>query len=504
MQKATLSQKPAILTIDQSTSTSKIVLVSQHGEILQKITKPHRTDSHDGIIVEQDAEEIYENVRTGICEMLTLAKKDNLNIIACGITTQTAAFVLWEKATGRPVTPLIGWQDSRGQKTISDLSDETHALIRERTGSRLSPYVPASKLPVIFKESPDLKARAEKGEILFGTVDAWLIWKLTGGKSHRTDHGNASLTQLMNIYERQWDPDILGALAIPAAILPELTEAGSVFGSVDPKILEQPDQKDSLLQTAAIPITGVLGDSNAALLAQGGFAPGSVKITYGTGASLLINTGRHLPPADTLDSKGLFPVAAWQRDGVPTYVLEGTIIYAGAALTWLKKEGYLRDLSEIEPLAKSVPDSGNVRFTPPLASDDEASSVGISRYFEGLSEKTDPAHIVRAVLEGIASQAATILQSAKMFPANSNSAACQTIAVDGGMAENDLFLQLQADLAGCRVVRRHLHESSALGAAFLAGVTAGLWESLETVSELTKVDRVFEPGASHGDAGDPH
>ena len=515
-----------IIAIDQSTSNSKVLLVDVHGTIRKKIVISHRTLRSKRGRVEQNAEEIFKNVSEGLCECVRFAREvsgktpDNAlteapPIISCGISNQTAAFVLWEKETGWPVTPLIGWQDSRGQETIEALSKEEKELILTRTGSELSPYVPASKLPVVFKESPVLRERAEKGEILFGTVDTWLIWKLTGGKSHRTDHGNACITQMMNIYERQWDKDVLRALNIPASILPEVTEAGNLFGYIEPKAYGESGFGFALNRDVEmrgetsqgtdklIPITGVLGDSNAALYAQGGFAQGSVKVTYGTGASVLINIGHKLPSCSELSRSGLFPVTAWQQGGVPTYVLEGTIMYAGAALTWLSDEGVIGGVNEIEELAKSVTDSSGVRFDPPLAGDELSShSDDIKACFSGVTENTSPAQMVRALFEGIASQVATLIEKAECLPVESPAVGGEgqtsrsdlpTLYADGGMAESDLLLQIQAVSSGCQVIRRDFAESSALGVAFLSGLSAGVWSSAEEALLHIKDSGVFEP-----------
>lgn len=501
----------AVLVVDQSTSASKIMLVDACGHIIKKAVRPHKTLTPAPGRVEQDAEEIYENVLAGIRSMTAEARELSIEICACAITVQTAAFLLWDKVTGRPVTPLIGWQDSRGQETIQGLSPEIRDLVRERTGSEMSPYVAASKLPVLFKEQSDLLRRALAGDLLFGTVDTWLIWKLTGGQSHRTDHGNACLTQLMNIRERRWDSDIIKALDIPAAILPKVTEAGADFGLLIPEVLN-PDVtggKNSLSESEvspAIRIRGVLGDSNAALLAQGGFTQGRIKITYGTGASVLINKGSDLPPIRELLRTGAYPVVTWQRDRRPTYVLEGTVMYAGAALDRLRDPyGLIKKAEEAEALAMSVPDSGGILFIPALAGSGEPFFLnGKPLSMPSLINESDRAHIVRAVLEGIALEASVIIRDAQAASAEAVLPDDKTdgplIFADGGMAVNNFLLQFQADVTGCRVVRKTLEESSALGVSFMAGVSAGLWGSYEEAASLAAVDRIFEPAMDQEEA----
>ena len=440
--------KQYVLAIDQSTSATKVILVNEAGEIVRQAAHAHALLHPTAEWVEYDAEEIFRNTVAGLRDLLADGAAATGEISGVGITNQTGAFVLWDRRTGEPVHQAIGWQCGRGQPVCEAMSEEEKKAFLRASGCAVSPFLPAAKLRWLLDERPDLQKRAEAGELCFGSMDSWLIWKLTGGRVHATDYGNACITQLFNIYEKKWDDSILRILRIPERILPKVMDTNGPFGTLNVEGIPP------------YPILAVAGDSNAALFGQFGFERGSIKITYGTGASLLYNIGQI--PVQAIN--GFSPVIAWSYSGTPTYVLEGTAVCAGDSLVWLKEVGIIRSAAETEATAAQVSDNGGVYFvsaftglgTPNWNPTARACIVGMGR-------GTSKAHVIRAALEGIA------YQIADMYYALPDGMPRASVLVDGGATRNRFLMQFQSDLLGSTVTRRICEESSALGVAYMAG-----------------------------------
>jgi len=391
--------------------------------------------------------------------------------------------VLWDRKTSLPVCNAIVWQDRRTAPLCDTLrADGVEDFVREKTGLRLDPYFSGTKLRWILDHVEGIRERAERGELAFGTIDSWLLWKLSGGQVHATEPSNASRTLLFNIHAMQWDPALLELLKIPASLLPEVYDSNANFGKiVDPPIL------------SGCSIRGILGDQQAALFGQGGLEAGSAKNTYGTGCFLLMNTAERV----VTSSHKMLSTVAWTRAGKTTYALEGSVFTAGAAVQWLRDGlGIIRSASEIESLAEEVPDTAGICFIPAFsglgAPHWEPDARGL---LSGLTRGTKKAHIARAVLEAICFQSVEVLRAMEKdagihLPA---------LRVDGGATVNNLLMQLQADLLQVPVLRPRQIETTAFGVALLSGVSAGLWASCDEVSFLN-ADRVFKPSISPDEA----
>lgn len=415
--------------------------------------------------VEHDPEQIWQGQIRAARQAIIQAGISPKDIAAVGLTNQRETTLLWERATGRPVAPAIVWQDRRtadlcAQWRAEGLEEEA----TRRTGLRLDPYFSASKIRWLLENTPDLRLRAERGEIAFGTVDSWLLWRLTGGRVHATDATNAARTLLFNLDTQDWDDELLTAFGIPRALLPQVHSSGGyVYGEADPD-----------LWGAATPIAGVAGDQHAATFGQRCFAPGEAKNTYGTGCFLLLNTGM----ARTPSRHGLLSTMAWRwGEEPPVYALEGSVFVAGAGVQWLRDEmGLIQTAADVEALARSVPDAGGVTFVPAFVGlgapywDPDARGALL-----GLTRGTGPGHIARAVLEAVCFSTRDVLEAMRA----DSGLPLSILRVDGGMTVNDFLMQTQADLLGVPVVRPTVIETTALGAAFLAGLTVGVWSGAD-------------------------
>jgi glycerol kinase len=427
--------------------------------------------------VEHDAEVLWRTQVAVAVEALAKAGLTARDIAAIGIANQRETTLLWDRKTGVAVAPAIVWQDRRTSDRCSTLrAAGREAAIRARTGLLLDPYFSATKLAWLLDSQPDLRARAEAGELAFGTVDCWLVWKLTGGALHVTDASNASRTLLFDLHEGAWSDALLGEFNIPRAVLPKLVDSCGIVGTVT-----------AVTQLAGIPIAALIGDQQGALAGQTCFSAGLAKNTYGTGCFLLMHTGNtpHVAPG------GLLSTVAARQDGRLTYALEGSVFSGGAVVQWLRDGlGLIHHAAEIETLAASVADAGGVVFVPAFA------GLGAPHWdphargaMFGLTRGSTAAHIARAALESIALQVADLVSALEQDAG----VALAELRVDGGAAANNLLLQLQADLLGRPVVRPVVTETTALGAAYLAGMVTGVWAGEAELTALWQAERRFEP-----------
>jgi glycerol kinase len=468
-----------ILSLDQGTTSSRAILFDNTGRILQTAQKEFRQHYPQPGWVEHDAEEIWSSQYGVLAEVLAKSGVASREVAGIGITNQRETTIVWERASGKPIHPAIVWQDRRTAGYCDQLKAEGHTdLIRQRTGLVIDAYFSATKLKWILDNVPGAKARAEKGELAFGTVDSWLIWKLTGGRLHITDSTNASRTLLLNIHTGQWDPELLRLFGVPAAVLPEVRASSEVYGTTSSGILSG---------SSGMPIAGIAGDQQAALFGQLCTTPGMVKNTYGTGCFMLMHTGEK-----AVQSKNnLLTTIAWQLKGRIEYALEGSIFIAGAVVQWLR-DGLrmIHTSSEVGPLAAQVPDTEGVYMVPAFA------GLGAPHWnqhargcFFGLTRGSTHAHMARAALESIAYQTYDVL---KAMEADSG-IHIRELRVDGGATANDLLMQFQSDILQAPVIRPTVTETTALGAAYLAGLAAGFWHSVEDIQQQWQVDRRFTP-----------
>jgi glycerol kinase len=430
--------------------------------------------------VEQDPETIWATQLATAREALSRSGLRAVDIAALGITNQRETTVVWERATGRPVANAIGWQDRRTAALCERIRARGLApLFRGRTGLVVDAYFSGTKLRWILEHVDGARRRAQDGELAFGTVDAWLVWKLTGGRLHVTDASNASRTLLYNIHGQEWDEKLLGVLGVPHALLPRVVASSGIHGECDPEWFGAP-----------IPIAGIAGDQQASLFGQRCVQPGMVKNTYGTGCFMLMNTGS----APRESAHELVSTVAWHQDGAAAYALEGSVFIAGAAIQWLRDGlGLIATAREVEALAASVPDTEGVMLVPAFTGlgaphwDPHARGTIV-----GLTRGTTRAHLARAALESIAFQTADILDCMH----RDSGIAPGELRADGGATQNDLLMQFQADVLGVPVARAGNAESTALGAALLAGRATGFWPSADALDALWRADRVFEPAMS--------
>lgn len=474
-----MNSKPSyVLAIDQGTTSSRALIVDSRGQVVGEGQQPFTQRYPQPGWVEHDANEIWDTTQEAIGAALAGAGVLPRELSAVGIANQRETVVIWDRATGEPLTPAIVWQDRRTAAICDELREAGHEETVSRvTGLKLDPYFSGAKLTWLLRNDPELRRRAEAGEAAAGTVDSWLVWKLTSGQRHVTDFTNASRTLLFNIRRGRWDDDLLGMMGIPRAILPLPQPSQSLFGFTSAEALG-----------AALPIHGIAGDQQAALFGQAGFAPGIAKNTYGTGCFLLANSGR---AAATSTTGLLTSVGAGAGAKGPEYVLEGSVFVAGALIQWLRDELHLISrASDIEALAASVPDSAGVAIVPAFtglgAPDWDPRARGA---ILGLTRGSTAAHIARAALEAIA------LSSTELVNAMNSDLPepIKELRVDGGAARNNLLMQIQADFAGIPIARPSNIETTAMGAAYLAGLGAGIWETREEVAALIEHDRVFEP-----------
>jgi glycerol kinase len=466
-----------ILALDQGTTSSRALIFDRTGRIVGSAQREFPQIYPHAGWVEHDPRAILASQAGVAAEALVSAGLVAGDIAAIGITNQRETTVVWDRATGEAICNAIVWQDRRSADLCEQLKAEGHeAWVMARTGLLLDPYFSGTKLRWILDHVAGARAAAEAGRLAFGTVDSWLIWKLTGGRVHATDASNASRTLLYNIHRGDWDEELLGLLDIPRGMLPDVLPSSGRFGTTDGSLF-----------SAGIPISGVGGDQQAALFGQTCFQPGMVKNTYGTGCFMLMNTGRQA----TESRARLLSTVAWQLGIERTYAVEGSVFVGGAVVQWLRDGlGVIRSSAEIESLAASVPDTDGVFLVPAFA------GLGTPHWdpyargaLVGLTRGTTRAHLARAALEGIAFQVADVLTAMQ----DDTGIALGELRVDGGASVNNLLMQFQADLLGVRVVRPSVTETTALGAAYLAGLAIGYWQDLEEIRGQWRAERVFEP-----------
>jgi len=467
-----------VLAIDQGTTGTTVLVLDRRLAVRAKVNQEFRQIFPRPGWVEHDLDEIWNTTLATVQRALREAGLRGKDVAAVGITNQRETTGLWDRRSSRPLHHAIVWQDRRTTEECARLKAAGHeARVREKTGLVLDPYFSATKLAWLLRNVRGARERADSGSAAFGTIDSWLVWKLTGGAAHVTDVSNASRTLLMDLRTRTWDPELLTLFDVPKSVLPAIRASSEVYG----------ETKGLRLLPDGIPVAGIAGDQQAALFGQACFQPGEAKCTYGTGAFLLENVGRE-PVAS---SRGLLSTVAWTVGGETSYALEGSSFIAGAAVQWLRDGlGLIRKASDVEDLARQVKSSEEVVFVPALAGlgaphwRPEARGV-----LRGIDRGTTAAHLARATLEGIAFlifdlAEAMRAEAGKPFPA---------FKVDGGASQNDLLMQFQADLLDVPVVRPRMIETTALGAAFLAGLAVGFWKGRDEIRRTWKVGKRFEP-----------
>jgi glycerol kinase len=470
-----------VLALDQGTTSSRAIVFDRAGQAVAAAQQEFRQIFPQPGWVEHDANEIWASQRAVAQQALKkLGPRASSGDLAIGITNQRETTLLWDRATGQPVANAIVWQDRRTAARCDELRRQGKAkLIQKKTGLVIDAYFSATKLQWLLDNVPGARARAGRGELAFGTIDSWLIWKLTGGKVHATDASNASRTMLFNVHTLRWDDELLRLFDIPRSVLPVVVPSSGVLGHTD-----------AALFGAAIPIAGVAGDQQAATFGQACFAPGMAKNTYGTGCFMLMNTGAAAVPS----RNKLLTTVGWQGPlglNRTAYCLEGGVFMAGATIQWLR-DGLqmIQSAPEVEALAGLVPDTGDVYLVPAFAGLGAPDWDGYARgTLLGMTRGTTRAHIARAALEAIALQVADVFDAM----ARDSGIALKELRVDGGACSNNLLMQMQADFLGVPVVRPRVTETTALGAAYLAGLATGLWRDAREISIQWQVDRRFEP-----------
>lgn len=472
-----------ILAFDQGTTSSRSIIFDHKGNVVSVGQKEYTQIYPQSGWVEHDPEEIWQTQIATAVEAMTRVGLVPGDISAAGITNQRETTIIWDRATGQPIHNAIIWQDRRTADICNAVRSVHADLVREKTGLEVDAYFSASKIKWLLDNVSDARRRAENGELAFGTVDTWLIWRLTNGGLHITDPSNASRTMLYNINELRWDEELMEIFAIPHMLLPEVRASSELYGEiVAPNELK------------GISIGGIAGDQQAALFGQACFSPGATKNTYGTGCFMLQNTGERPVASNTR----LLTTVAWQIAGKTEYALEGSVFIGGAVIQWLRDAlGIIRTSSEVEALAGTVADNGGVYFVPAFAGlgtphwDQDARGTIV-----GLTRGTGKAHIARAAVESIAFQTADLLSA---MNADSHSS-LEELRVDGGATGNDALLQFQADILQIPVVRSKTAETTALGAAYLAGLASGYWSDTNELAEHWQSDRKFTPSLPAVDA----
>ena len=466
-----------VLAVDQGTSSSRAIIFNKQGESCAVAQKEFTQYFPTSGWVEHNPKEIWDTEATVIFEAMEKLGINGSNIAAIGITNQRETTIVWDAETGEPVYNAIVWQDRR----TAELCDQLKAqglteMIHHKTGLIIDAYFSATKIKWILDNVSGARERAEQGKLRFGTVDSWLVWQLTGGKLHITDATNASRTMLFNIHTLQWDEELLQIFGIPRSMMPDVKSCSEVYGYAGPTLFG-----------CQVPIGGIAGDQQSALFGQLCTEPGSVKNTYGTGCFLLMNSGEK----PIMSANNLLTTIALQRDGKVTYALEGSIFVGGSVVQWLRDGlGIIRSSSEIEALAASVPDTGGVYFVPALTG---MGAPYWDQYARGsitdISRGTTAAHIARAALEGIAFQTLDIVQAMQ----RDAQIPLKELKVDGGASRNNLMMQFQADILDTKVIRPRNTETTALGAAYLAGLAVGYWDSVESIRQQWTIDSTFLP-----------
>jgi len=466
-----------ILALDQGTTSSRAIVFDHDGRSVAVAQREFAQIYPKPGWVEHDPVEIWASQSATAAEVLAKANLPADAVVAVGVTNQRETTIVWDRETGKPIYNAIVWQDRRTADECARLKQGgAEPGVTKKTGLRLDPYFSGTKLCWILDNVAGARARAEAGKLCFGTVDSWIIWNLTGGKVHVTDATNASRTLLCNIHTGDWDGELLRLLRVPAAILPDIRSSSEVYGTVGPHV-----------QPSGIPIAGIAGDQQAALFGQACFRPGMAKNTYGTGCFMLMHTGTKAVPS----RHNLLTTVAWRLGGVTEYALEGSVFIAGAAIQWLRDELKLvGSAAELDELAASVPDAGGAFVVPAFA------GLGAPHWdpyargaILGLTRGTGRAHICRAVLEAIAFQSADLVACME----KDSGVALQELRVDGGASRSGPLLQFQADLLGVPVIRPRNIETTAMGAAYFAGLAVGFWSSREEISRNWAVDKTFAP-----------
>lgn len=470
-----------ILALDQGTTSSRAIVFDHDGSIRAVAQQEFKQIFPQAGWVEHDPNEIWQTQLDTAHAALAKAGIQAGDIAALGITNQRETTVVWDRKTGRPIHNAIVWQDRRTSKFCDELKAAGHSeLVQQRSGLVIDAYFSGSKVRWLLDHVPGARARAERGELAFGTIDSWLVWQLTGGARHIIDPSNASRTMLYNL-QGGWDDKLLAVLDVPRSLLPEVRSSSEIYG-------------ETTLLGAPIRIAGIAGDQQAALFGQNCFERGLAKNTYGTGCFMLMNIGAR----PQISKHQLLTTVAWQLGGQTDYALEGSVFIGGAAVQWLRDGlGIIKHSNEVEKLAASVPDSGGVYLVPAFA------GLGAPHWDQyargliaGITRGTSAAHIARAALEGIAFQVADVLEVMKQdsgIPMNG-------LRVDGGASANDLLMQFQADVLQVPVVRPKIIETTALGAAYLAGLAVGFWKDRSEVARAWQADRTFEPQMSADEA----
>ncbi|MFI5187645.1 MAG: glycerol kinase GlpK [Chitinophagales bacterium] len=467
-----------ILALDQGTTSSRSMVFDKQGNVISVAQKEFQQIFPQPGWVEHDAEEIWSTQIGTLAEAVAKANITMKQIAGIGITNQRETTVVWERSTGKPVYNAIVWQDRRTAAFCDELKTETEQALslRQKTGLVIDAYFSASKLKWILDNVSGTRKKAENGELAFGTIDSWLIWKLTGGEIHVTDVSNASRTMLLNIHTAEWDDELLKIFSVPRSMLPEVKASSKIYGVTG-----------NIIPDFHIPIAGIAGDQQAALFGQMCTQPGMVKNTYGTGCFMLMNTGTKV----IASKNNLLTTIAWKIEDKMEYALEGSVFIAGAVVQWLR-DGLkiIRTSKEIEELAADVPDAGGVYLVPAFA------GLGAPHWNQhargslfGLTRGSSNAHIAKAALDSIAYQTYDVL---KAMEADAGISITE-LRVDGGATVNNALMQFQSDILNCKVVRPMITETTALGAAYLAGLAVGYWENIEEIQKQWQVDKTFSP-----------
>jgi glycerol kinase len=469
-----------ILSFDQGTTSSRAIIFNKKGEIVAVAQKEFTQIFPEPGLVEHDANEIWSTQLGVAAEVISKANLTVADIAAIGITNQRETTVVWDRASGQPIHNAIVWQDRRTASYCDELrASGEHIKIQEKTGLILDAYFSATKVKWILDHTPGARDRAAKGELCFGTIDSWLVYKLTNGQVHVTDASNASRTMLFNIHSLEWDADLLGLFNVPASMLPTVKSSSEIYGYTQ-----------NILNAHNIPIAGIAGDQQAALFGQMCTQPGMVKNTYGTGCFMLMNTGQIAVPS----TNQLLTTIAWQINGVTSYALEGSVFIAGAVVQWLR-DGLkiIRKASEVEKLALEVADSGGVYVVPAFA------GLGAPYWNQhargtivGITRGTTSAHFARAALDSIAYQTMDVLRAMQA----DSGISIKELRVDGGATANNTLMQFQSDMLNTNVVRPVVVETTAIGAAYLAGLAVGFWSSLEEIQAQWQMETIFTPNLS--------
>jgi len=477
-----------ILALDQGTSSSRSIVFDAQGHIVAMAQREFRQIYPQPGWVEHDPMEIWQSQLATAKEALAKANIEAKGIASIGITNQRETTLVWNRKTGQPIYNAIVWQDRRMEPVCADMRAKgLEPTFREKTGLIIDAYFSGTKLKWILDTVPGARAAAAKGELAFGTVDTWLMWHLTNGRLHATDVSNASRTLMLNVHRNEWDDDLLKILDVPREMLPEVHPSSHVYGHTHADLLG-----------ASLPIGGIAGDQQSALFGQACFKAGLAKNTYGTGCFMLMHTGAQFQTS----TNGLITTSAAQPTATPEFALEGSVFIGGAVVQWLRDGlNAIKASGEVQQLAESVPDSGGVMFVPAFTGlgapywDADARGTIV-----GLTRGTTVAHIARAALESIAFQSAALLQAMSRDAVNAGGAPVAELRVDGGACVNNLLMQFQADLLGIPVVRPKVIETTALGAAYLAGLSSGVFRNLDELSAQWQVDRTFRPTMSRARA----